>query len=152
MNFKDYHGYKVWDNGVIMGKLTGKPLRQHSNQKGYMRTKLTINGKSKTVSVHRIIGLSFLPNIYGKPTINHKDSNRSNNSLYNLEWATIREQCISRTVKQGMSGVTGVKWEKANSRWIAIISDTVSHCKVKRFKTKEEAIAQRLAWEREYYL
>lgn len=44
--------------------------------------------------VHRLVAFAFLPNFYGKSQINHKDGNRQNNRLYNLEWTTNRENGI----------------------------------------------------------
>lgn len=57
----------------------------------------TYNGRylqisiKKTYHIHRLIAQTFLPNFYGKKTVNHKDGNRLNNRLYNLEWATTNE-------------------------------------------------------------
>lgn len=45
-------------------------------------------GKSKRVSVHRIVATAFIPNPDNLPEVNHKDENSSNNSVSNLEWCT----------------------------------------------------------------
>jgi hypothetical protein len=49
---------------------------------------LRLNGKRKRHYLHRLIAQAFIPNPDNLPFINHKDENRSNNSLSNLEWCT----------------------------------------------------------------
>ena len=45
----------------------------------------------KALYVHRLVGITFIPNPDNKPEINHKDFNKENNSVENLEWVTHRE-------------------------------------------------------------
>lgn len=47
--------------------------------------------KRKRMSVHRLVGMAFIPNPDGKPQINHLDGNRNNNRVDNLEWCTSSE-------------------------------------------------------------
>jgi hypothetical protein len=52
----------------------------------------------KNHKVHRLVAEAFIPNTENKPTVNHIDSNRLNNNIDNLEWATMYEQNLhSRT-------------------------------------------------------
>lgn len=67
-----------------------KILKPRMN-KGYEGVHLHSSEKSKEVSVHRLVCLAFLPNPENKPCINHKDSDRSNNHISNLEWVTHKE-------------------------------------------------------------
>lgn len=53
--------------------------------------------------VHRIIAETFIPNPENKPSVNHKDGNKANNELDNLEWATYSEQQI-HAIKIGLVG------------------------------------------------
>ena len=53
----------------------------------------------KTSSVHQLVALTFIPNPKQKRTVNHKDHNKLNNSVENLEWATTTEQ--NRHKKKG---------------------------------------------------
>ncbi len=52
---------------------------------------ISINNKLQYV--HRLVAEKFIPNPLNKKSINHKDGNRSNNHVNNLEWATRRENC-----------------------------------------------------------
>jgi hypothetical protein len=151
MNFKEYHGYKVWDNGMVCGK-EGRLLRPIWGRGGYLQVNLHFNGKHQTVTIHALMGKLFLPNPEGLPTIDHIDQNRTNNSLSNLKWETRRGQNLNQGMfSSNTSGVKGVCYHKIRNAWVASISPSVNKRKRKNFKTKEEAIDQRLAWEKEYY-
>ena len=70
-------------------KRKGKILKQY---KGVYYS-ITINDKGKTRKrlVHRLVAEAFIPNLLNKPCINHKDGNKLNNNVNNLEWCTIQE-------------------------------------------------------------
>jgi len=59
-----------------------------------MRVVLTDEkSRRKNHMIHRLVALSFIPEISGKPHVNHKDSDKTNNDLSNLEWVDRRENC-----------------------------------------------------------
>ena len=57
-------------------------------QSGYMAVSLSKEGKTKRCLVHRIVAEAFIPNPKHLPEINHKDEDKTNNSVENLEWCT----------------------------------------------------------------
>lgn len=59
---------------------------------GYLMLDLYKDNKAKTTRVHRVVAEAFLPNVDDKPTVNHKDGNKANNHVDNLEWASFNEQ------------------------------------------------------------
>lgn len=67
------------------GKLL-KPhiMRQYKDR--YMGVHLSNSGKVKTVWVHRLVAEAFIPNPSNLATVNHKDENKENNNVLNLEW------------------------------------------------------------------
>jgi hypothetical protein len=57
----------------------------------YKRVGLSHKGKKKLYPVHRLVATAFIPNPENKRTVNHKDGNKLNNTIDNLEWATDAE-------------------------------------------------------------
>ena len=55
---------------------------------GYMQVHLTKNGIAKKYQVHRLVAEAFIPNPNNLPIVNHKDENKINNCVWNLEWCT----------------------------------------------------------------
>lgn len=78
-------------NGVgtfIRQSVILKPSMQNN---GYYRVMLTKDKKNKYVLVHRIVALTFIDNPLNKPIVNHKDEDKHNNRVDNLEWFTKKE-------------------------------------------------------------
>lgn len=66
----------------------GRILKQQLTNRGYMQVLFKANGKLVHLSVHRVVATCFFPNQNGYPEVNHKDCDRTNNSVSNLEWCT----------------------------------------------------------------
>lgn len=77
--------------GRVKEKGTGKYKIQHDNGKGYLYVSISVNGKRKREYVHRLVAMTFIENPENKPTVNHKDEDRQNNHVDNLEWMTYQE-------------------------------------------------------------
>lgn len=87
MEFREiYEGYKVSKCGVVLGR-RGKPLTPTDNGRGYPVVKMYI-GKWTCRSVHRLVAEAWLPNPENLPEVNHKDCDRWNPHVDNLEWCT----------------------------------------------------------------
>lgn len=86
---KGYEGlYSVDDTGTVYG-WKGQPLKPHDNGYGYLIVDLhDLSGEKKHKKVHRLVAEAFLPNPKNLPEINHKDENKHNNFVSNLEWCT----------------------------------------------------------------
>ena len=67
-----------------------KLLKQSEDKDGYKRVSLNKNNKSKLCTIHRLVAEAFIPNPNNYPCINHKDENKQNNNLENLEWCTVK--------------------------------------------------------------
>ena len=89
----NYPDYIVTSDGEIYSNKykTPRRLKTHINRGGYERVGLCKNGKQKLFLVHDIIADAFIPNPDNKPYVNHKDENKLNNSVGNLEWCTTSE-------------------------------------------------------------
>jgi hypothetical protein len=81
--------------GHVRNIITGKILTLFPNEKGYLRVCLQSNdGKHKTPKIHRMVVTVYLPNPSGRSEVNHKDGDKQNNFVWNLEWSTRRENMI----------------------------------------------------------
>lgn len=90
---KDYESlYEVSNTGKIRS-LCGRYgyknlLKQCIGSGGYLIVTLCNKGTQKTVNVHRLVASAFLENKDNLPCVNHKDGNRLNNDVSNLEWCS----------------------------------------------------------------
>lgn len=66
----------------------GRLMKQHKKKNGYLQVCLRRQKIGKQYLVHRLVATAFLPNPDGLPVVNHKDENKENNSVENLEWCT----------------------------------------------------------------
>ncbi|WDS60548.1 major capsid protein [Bacillus phage BC-6] len=86
-DIEEYPNYKVSDYGEVINMNTMRILKK-DRRKGYYSVRLSKGGASKVFSVHRLVASAFLGNPYNLPQVNHKDGNRENNHVDNLEWVT----------------------------------------------------------------
>lgn len=63
-----------------------KILRTHKNNRGYVIVTLSKDSKIKKYKVHRLVAKAFIDNPNNLPQVNHKDENKENNCVENLEW------------------------------------------------------------------
>ena len=78
--------YGVTSCGKIWSYKYKKFLKPRVNRGGYFQVDLMKNGERKTYSLHRIVAEAYLPNLENLPQVNHKDENKANNCVNNLEW------------------------------------------------------------------
>lgn len=96
--------YAVSNTGLIKNNKTGKVLKQTINKTGYYCVAVKPcgrQGKGKCFRVHREVALAFLDKLDGKEFINHKDGNKLNNHIENLEWCT-RQENIDHAYSNGL--------------------------------------------------
>ena len=100
--WKDIEGfedlYKISNLGNVYSKRNERNLKPCLNSGGYYHISLWKNGKEKTMKIHRLIGLHFIPNPENKPCIDHDNKVRHDNRIINLKWATIKENNNNRTI------------------------------------------------------
>lgn len=92
--YTERHGVRHWKQRILKPKIT---------KDGNHRVSLWKNGKEKTMLVHRLVGMAWIPNPNNLATINHKDGNRYNNNINNLEWLSIGDN-IRHGFETGLIG------------------------------------------------
>ena len=89
---KDYIAQKELKNGRVLWPLrtavSGKQMKQCLKNNGYKSVSLTKGGATKAFYVHRLVAEAFIPNPDNLPMVNHKDEDKTNNFVENLEWCT----------------------------------------------------------------
>lgn len=98
---KDFPGYYVSNEGTIYSTRKNggydcpmTPMALKEDKDGYFEVGLYKQGKRYFRRVHRLVASAFIPNENNLPIINHKDGNKKNNNVSNLEWCTISENTL----------------------------------------------------------
>lgn len=88
-HLENYSNYIIYSEGKIFSKKYQKFLSPATTQDGYLRVMLyDDDGNTKSFLVHRLIAMVFIPNPNNYDSVNHKDENKQNNDVSNLEWCT----------------------------------------------------------------
>lgn len=111
---KEAPDYFISNYGRIMSKKINYYNRimksKKSRKTGYLQIGLMVDGKRKFFLVHRLVLSNFKPiDNMGTMEVNHKDENKQNNYIENLEWVTSKENCNYGTRNQRLSEQHSVK-------------------------------------------
>lgn len=158
-----YPGYYVDEDGNIYSRKSGelREIKQYPKTHGYLYVVLHKNGKKYYLRVHRLIAKAFIPNPDNLPEVNHKDENKVNNRVDNLEWCTSSDNKIygsrrkrvackvsnpnirRRNNTSGRKGVSKTRWDT----WVAYFNRKY----LGTFKTFDEAVKAREQAEKKAY-
>ena len=119
--WKDISGYKglyqISNKGRVKSFRQNSPrvLKNNDNGNGYLIVHFKVKNIRKPKYIHRLVSVAFIINTYNKQEVNHKDGNKHNNSVNNLEWCT-RSENIRHSFRTGLRkapigqlGLTGSK-------------------------------------------
>lgn len=89
----NFSNYFIYSDGQVFSQKKNQYLPFQKTRDGYLVVTLQSDeGDRKTFKVHRLVALCFIENPDNKETVNHKDGNKENNQVSNLEWSTRSEQ------------------------------------------------------------
>jgi len=116
---KDYPCYMVSDLGRVKSLKFDKEkiLKGGIDTRGYRMVPLRNDKGRKTILIHRIVAFAFLDIVDGKNCVNHKDGNKTNNVLNNLEWCTQKEN-VKHSYQNGLC-----KSKEGNSNGRALLDE-----------------------------
>jgi hypothetical protein len=130
--------YYLSNDLKIISEITGKEISYRINGSGYMSCNLTrSDGKQTTALIHRIIAEAYVPNPFGLPEVNHKDENKLNNIVKNLEWCTHRYNCLygTRIKRYSEKNMKQVKQMNKSGDIVAIYPSIIHAAKAMGFKS-----------------
>jgi hypothetical protein len=146
-----YDNYEISDEGRVRNSKTGRVLKPSCSRGGYEKVNLRSNGVQKSAKIHRLVAENFIPNDDYSKVVNHKDGNKINNSVTNLEWCTpsennrhaFRHGLCYRPVNSGvprrktMIVETGMIFDSVSdcARFLKVAESQVSMCLSGRVKT-----------------
>lgn len=90
--------YEITKNGEVINRKTGKKKYTWINNKGYEYVKIQSNKKQRNIGIHRLVAEIYLEKIEGKNMINHKNGNKLDNRLENLEWCDKSDNAVHATI------------------------------------------------------
>lgn len=142
----EYPGYIITENGDVYSLKTQRYLVLNHQKSGYVSVGLS-NGAKKDFYVHVLVASLFLDPIPGKEYVNHKDRNKSNNHMNNLEWVSASEnnahiiETGANTYKRGViqydiNGLELRRYEKIKEASIECKVDASSIVRVCKDKQK----------------
>ena len=126
--WRDIEGYKglyqISNKGRVkrLYKASERILKLHDNGRGYLRVALTKESSLKFIMIHRLVAQAFIPNPNNLPEINHRDENKKNNCVENLEWCdrvyninygTRNERASRKILQYSKSGEFIKEWPSA---------------------------------------
>lgn len=97
----NYPLYVCSSDGKIKNIKRQKLLKPTSDKNGYLKVILCKDNKHKNIAVHRVVAMVFLKNPHNLPQVNHKDGNKTNNTVSNLEWCSNYDN-IQHAIKNGL--------------------------------------------------
>ena len=89
--WKDIKGYEGLYQVSNLGRVKSKRKILSPSKGEYLKVVLSKNGVEKVYTIHRLVAKAFIDNFENKPQVNHKDENKHNNVVDNLEWVTNKE-------------------------------------------------------------
>ena len=120
-------------DGFWQGIVKGKFLKATPNKSGHLQVNLyDEDGRSKHMLVHRLVAEAFIDNPENLPCINHKDEDKTNNCISNLEWCTVAYNNSYSNLEENL-------YRKTGNYPIAVVQFDLNNNKIAEFKSFMDA-------------
>jgi hypothetical protein len=103
-----YDDYSIDEYGNVYSYKSRRYVSQQKHKDGYFYVGLCKDGKRKQFAVHRLVATHFIENESGLPQVNHKDENKENNEVVNLEWCDERYNTNYGSARQRHAEKVGI--------------------------------------------
>ena len=119
MKIIGFPNYSIFLNGTVQNDKTGRIMKQYIKNEYSCLGLYNDNKEQVILQIHRLVATHFIPNPKNKEFVRHKDKNRLNNWVSNLEWCDRIEIC-SNNKKQinNTSGIKNIRYRKELKLWI----------------------------------
>lgn len=134
---KGYENYGVDEFGNIYSFKRKIVMKQQTDNRGYKKIMLRNNNESKVLLVHRLVAQAFIPNPNNLPQVNHKDENKSNNCVDNLEWCTAQYNVNYGTREERR--ISNMDYSKNHRPYVPVFQLDVKGNILKKFNSLKEA-------------
>ena len=121
--WKEYNkNYLISNTGKVISRTTGK-LKATKEHNGYLYISYSLDGTNKMKTIHRMVAETFIPNPNNLREVDHKNCDKHDNRVENLEWVSSSENKL-RAIKNGIWGKNQAKWFGDRKAIIAVDLDT----------------------------
>ena len=138
-----YENNEIWSKERVVEDVIGRKrfwksrlIKPRLHNDGYLRVCLCVDKIKKYYRVHRLVAQAYIPNPNNLPCVNHIDTNRTNNSIENLEWCTNMYNTQSINTSKNFGCIN--KDTRCNSYQARYITNGITHRK--NFKKESDAI------------
>lgn len=162
LGYEKIDGYEVDDEGNVYSykirvrdKKTGQLqksvvdwsveptlMKQHLDSRGYHFVVLGDKDFTRYPKVHRLVALAFIPNEENKPTVNHINPVKTDNRVFNLEWATYHENMIHAVdngLRNDARGENNISWQGKHPNCKVVMQMDLEGNKIEVFPTVSSA-------------
>lgn len=117
VDIKGFENYQITDDGMVWSKKNNKWLKQTKDRNGYLAVCIYgNNGILKLKKIHRLVAEAFIPNLDGKPCVDHKNTVKTDNRVDNLQWCTYAENNRNELTRLHLSEALKGKTVSDNTR------------------------------------
>lgn len=145
---KDYLNYYIDETGNVYNILSKNTLKGSIGENGYKYYRLSKDNKKKMFYAHRLVAEYFLPNPNNLPVVNHKDGDKLNNNVNNLEWVSYSENSQhwhQINEKKKNKPIEYYKEDLPNEIWKPYKNYLISSCGRVRHSTKNNLLRPSIA-------